>query len=243
MPQPRRYTDAAARQRAYRERQHAARRAEQEAKGLPPAPPIPTMPSQKRWDALIAQARLALETAHDEMHAYHDARSDAWQQGERGASMAAQIATLERLARELAGLPARDPDGTRTDPAAATTPPMAAARPAIPPEWEAVLAARVPARQHSLEVELWLRVENNSKFVRGKTKVRAQIEQFVLSRYRMRKRDPDGWEYVLTIPYDTEEDLEHTVHDILREADRLADGRHCFIEADVMALDGSERSW
>lgn len=37
MPQPRRHQDNAAKQRAYRARQGQARRAEQQAKGLPPA--------------------------------------------------------------------------------------------------------------------------------------------------------------------------------------------------------------
>ncbi len=41
-----------------------------------------------------------------------------------------------------------------------------------------------------------------------------------------------------------EEDLENTIcQEILAEADLLADDRHCFIEASVRALDGSDRSW
>ena len=51
MPQHRRHADAAAKQRAYRTRQAEARLAEQRAKGLPPAAPIPTLPSHARWQA------------------------------------------------------------------------------------------------------------------------------------------------------------------------------------------------
>jgi len=97
--------------------------------------------------------------------------------------------------------------------------------------------------QKTLQVELYLRVENNNKFIRGKTKVRAQIEAQVLSQYAMEKHS-NGCEYTLTIPYDTDEELERIIYDeILREADTMADMRYCFIEADVRALDGSDRHW
>ena len=101
MPQQRRYQDNADKQRAYRARQAQARRAEQQAKGLPPAPPLPTLPGRARWQALLAQARLALETVRDEMHAYYEERSEAWQQGERAATLAEQIDQLEVVLTEL----------------------------------------------------------------------------------------------------------------------------------------------
>ena len=101
MPQQRRYQDNAAKQRAYRERQAQARRAEQQAKGLPPALPLPTLPSRARWQALLTQARLALETARDEMQAYYEDRSEAWQQGARAAVLAAQIDQLEVVLTDL----------------------------------------------------------------------------------------------------------------------------------------------
>lgn len=53
--------------------------------------------------------------------------------------------------------------------------------------------------EKTLQVSLWLRVENNSKFVRGKTKVRQRIEETILSRYNMQKEREDGWDYTLTI--------------------------------------------
>jgi len=105
MPQQRRYQDNAAKQRAYRARQVQARRAEQQAKGLPPAPPLPTLPSSARWQALLIQARLALETVRDEMQAYYEDRSEAWQQGERAATLAEQIDQLEVVLNELEALP------------------------------------------------------------------------------------------------------------------------------------------
>ena len=103
--------------------------------------------------------------------------------------------------------------------------------------------AKLAERIKTIKVELYLRVENNSKYVRGKGKVRDEIERYILSQYAMEKH-PNGVEYTLTIPYETEEQLEEIIYrDILREADSTADARHCFIEADVRALDGSGRSW
>jgi hypothetical protein len=88
-------------------------------------------------------------------------------------------------------------------------------------------------RQKIVEVELWLRVERNSKFVRGKKKAREDIEQYVLSRFDMEKKEKDGWEYTLRIPYTNQEDLEKTVYDIYSEMESQANLRNCFIEADI----------
>jgi len=84
-----------------------------------------------------------------------------------------------------------------------------------------------------IEVQLWLRVERNSKFVRGKKKAREDIGLFVLSKYDMKKKTKDSWEYQLKIPYLNEEDLEKTVYDIYNEAENYANSRNCFTEADI----------
>ena len=94
----------------------------------------------------------------------------------------------------------------------------------------------------AIKVNLWLRVENNSKFVRGKKRAREHIECYVLNRYDMRKPDKNGWEYELTIPYENDKDLDTIIYDILAEMDSAADMRNCFIETDVTAV-GSDRSW
>jgi hypothetical protein len=95
-----------------------------------------------------------------------------------------------------------------------------------------------------MKVCLWLRVENNNKHIRGKTKARDEIERWVLARYQMEKHRPDGWEYDLSISYQTDEELDAIIYDdILREADRIADSRYCFIEADVSAMDDPDRQW
>jgi len=94
-----------------------------------------------------------------------------------------------------------------------------------------------------LKVSLYLRVENNSKFVRGKKKSREEIEMYVLSRYDMKKPYDDGWDYELTIPYEDEDDLDDVIEDIIVEMADIADSRHCFIEHDMIALDDSDRVW
>jgi len=104
MAQQRHYVDHAARQRAYRLRQEQARRAALQEQGLPPVAPLPTLPSRARWQALVGRARLALETARDEMQAYYDDRSETWQQGERAAALDEQVAQLDGVLEGLDAL-------------------------------------------------------------------------------------------------------------------------------------------
>jgi len=65
----------------------------------------------------------------------------------------------------------------------------------------------------------------------------------VLQRYAMRKPDATRSDYILTLTYGTDAELDATIYDILREADQIADLHYCFTESDVRALDGSDRSW
>jgi len=95
-----------------------------------------------------------------------------------------------------------------------------------------------------MKVELCLQVENNSKFVRGKGKVRDEIEQFILSQFAMEKLDKHNSRYILSIPYTSDEELDSIIYDeILAEAEHTADLRNCFIEADIISMDDPERSW
>jgi DNA invertase Pin-like site-specific DNA recombinase len=95
-----------------------------------------------------------------------------------------------------------------------------------------------------MKVELCLQVENNSKFVRGKGKVRNEIEQFILSQFAMEKLDKHNCRYILSIPYTSDEELDSIIYDeIMAEAEHTADMRNCFIEADIFSVDDPERSW
>jgi len=95
----------------------------------------------------------------------------------------------------------------------------------------------------TLKVRMRLTVENNNKFVRGKTRSQQEIENFVLARYRMHKPYPKRHIYDLTIPYRDDKDLDDTIYDIIREAEDIAEMRNGHLEADAEALDGSERYW
>lgn len=51
-------------------------------------------------------------------------------------------------------------------------------------------------------------------------------------------------DYLLSIPYETEEELDHIIYaDILREAYETAGLRHGFIEYDMWEVDNPERRW
>ena len=74
-----------------------------------------------------------------------------------------------------------------------------------------------------MKVELCLQVENNSKFVRGKGKVRDEIEQFILSHFAMEKLDKHNCRYILSIPYTSDEELDSIIYgEILAEAEQDA---------------------
>ena len=100
MPTPRQHSSPAERQKAYRQRVEAARLAALEAKGLPPAPALPTMPGERRWAALAAQAKTALETIQREMQDYYDERSEAWQEGDKGNAFQERLDRLDDFLAE-----------------------------------------------------------------------------------------------------------------------------------------------
>jgi DNA invertase Pin-like site-specific DNA recombinase len=98
--------------------------------------------------------------------------------------------------------------------------------------------ADVRHQEKTIKLTLYLPVENNSKFVRGKGKVRSEIEEWVLPEYHMEKSRTRDWEYILTIQYTDDEDLDKTIEDIIYEMNSIADRKNCFIEPDFYTLDG-----
>jgi len=93
----------------------------------------------------------------------------------------------------------------------------------------------------TIQLALRLHVENNSKFVRGKKKVLEDIE-ICLEEYEDQKVGDKNYDYILTIEYETDEELDEIVYDIYDEMSSKADTRNCFIDADISTLDG-ERRW
>jgi len=101
MPTPKQYISDAQRQRAYRERLKQARLLERQEKGLPAAPAIATLPGEQRWQALLAHAYASLVSVHSEMQTYYDARSDAWQESQRGEALLERMESIETLMVDL----------------------------------------------------------------------------------------------------------------------------------------------
>jgi hypothetical protein len=89
-------------------------------------------------------------------------------------------------------------------------------------------------------VLLTLRIENNSKFVRGKKRVKDGLERYLRQQFTARLR-PSG-RYELKVPHRTDEDLDKAVGDLLQQIAFDADQRNCFSESDAQ-LEGSDRSW
>lgn len=107
---------------------------------------------------------------------------------------------------------------------------------------KAVKQSDAPSAMKTTKVILWLQVENNSKFVRGKGKSRQSIEDFHVSLYKVKKIDKNGWEYELTFQYEDDEDLEKQIEDLAAEMSGEADLRNGLIECHFSEV-GTDRSW
>ncbi len=83
------------------------------------------------------------------------------------------------------------------------------------------------------KIEMYLLIENNSKFVRGIKKTTGQIENYLRYYYNLEKHDPDSVDYVFYIKYKTIEKLKDDVYDILDELERMADMNNCFTEGNA----------
>jgi len=91
----------------------------------------------------------------------------------------------------------------------------------------------LPGSRSKLKIarlEVFLMVENNSKFVRGKNKAREYIEDDWRFNYDMNKLEKEGWNYILKVPYQSMKDLEEKVYELMSEAQSNADLKNCFIE-------------
>jgi hypothetical protein len=94
----------------------------------------------------------------------------------------------------------------------------------------------------TLKVSVHIILENNSRFVRGKSRSLKEIEDYCLSEYKAKKLENDGWEYELTFQYEHDEDLENQIEDLAVEMSSEADSRNGFIECHFSEV-GTDRSW
>lgn len=101
MPQPRKHSDHAARQAAYRVRQTKAQQEQLHQRGLPPLPAITTLPGSARWNSALQAARCLLVQVSEEMQAYYDDRSEVWQESDRAESFVERQEAIANLVSEL----------------------------------------------------------------------------------------------------------------------------------------------
>lgn len=101
MAQARKYESAAARQAAYRVRREEGRISQLQERGLPALPALPTMPGYARWNAALQQARQALTLVGEEMSRYFEARSEVWQESDRGEEHLERVSAVEEILGDL----------------------------------------------------------------------------------------------------------------------------------------------
>ena len=104
MPRPKIHASAAARQAAFRVRREQSRQSALTAKGLPALPAIPSMPGWPRWNASFAHAHELIAESLSQMQDYFDARSESWQESERGEEHQEKITLAETALDALSDL-------------------------------------------------------------------------------------------------------------------------------------------
>ena len=98
MAAPRKHASAAARQAAYRQRCAAQIQAQLDSGR---AAAIPSMPGQRRWDAMRKQALCLLEHVASEMATHHEQRSERWQDSEKGEAFIEMMESIAEVADAL----------------------------------------------------------------------------------------------------------------------------------------------
>lgn len=73
-------------------------------------------------------------------------------------------------------------------------------------------------------------VENNSKFVRGKTQTLKNIELFCFPDYKAKKLKDNTWDYELTFQHTDDKDLEDQIYELANQMEHMADIRNGFTE-------------
>jgi DNA invertase Pin-like site-specific DNA recombinase len=92
-----------------------------------------------------------------------------------------------------------------------------------------------------IQILLTFNIENNSDFVRGKKKTKEDIETFVLMYYEYEKIN--DCEYIITLKYDTNEELTEIIESIVSEIHSQADSRDCFVEDISVCSTDKKRYW
>ena len=98
MPLARQYADAAAKQRAYRQRQKVA------GQKIPVSDPTAPVALWKHWRARLQAIVDELDVMVEAMHSYAQDRSERWTDSDAGAAFEQDINTLEELSADMGNL-------------------------------------------------------------------------------------------------------------------------------------------
>jgi len=96
--------------------------------------------------------------------------------------------------------------------------------------------------ENTILLRMWLNVQNNNKFVRGRKRAVEDIDE-VLQRYECRRLQKDGHEYELSLSYADDADLDRSIYDMIGQINDLAEMRNCCAECDLWAADDPDRRW
>jgi hypothetical protein len=101
MPMPRKYSSAAERQSAYRQRQ--------KSKCGTPVNAALLGSVYRRWEGMRRQALMILEQAAGEMELYFEGRSEAWCDSDRGEAFVEMMESVKDIAEALKEVPSHLP--------------------------------------------------------------------------------------------------------------------------------------
>lgn len=90
-------------------------------------------------------------------------------------------------------------------------------------------------------VTLWLRVENNNRYGRGRKRSLEAIESLVLVHYQV--KTPAECQYEVTFTYEDDDDLDNQIYDLLNQCQRFADLYNCSTEGTEVIEAETDRSW
>jgi len=90
-------------------------------------------------------------------------------------------------------------------------------------------------------VTLWLRVENNNSYGRGRKRSLEAIELLVLPHYDL--KTISECQYEVSFKYENNSDLDEQIYALLRECQRFADLYNCSTEGTDVVENGTDRSW
>jgi hypothetical protein len=104
MPQRRIHASPAHRQAAYHHRCQEALRQQLQKQGLPALPVLSNIPGTARWRQAITCAAHLLEVVGDEMEAYYEDRSEAWQESDRAEAFQERLEAVRDAQQAVEGL-------------------------------------------------------------------------------------------------------------------------------------------